>query len=97
MLRTIAAAAAMASLIAVSAAAHAQTTYAPGATGTKSDREAGRVTTSDQDGGGSGPVTSGAAPDPAIGNNTSKGTDARGTVDPPTRDRDANDALKKKE
>jgi len=35
--------------------------------------------------------------DRTIGDNPSRGTDAQGTVDPPSGDRDANDALKKAE
>lgn len=37
----------------------------------------------------------GARPDPMVGNNISRGTDNKGTVDPPTRDRDVVDAFKK--
>ncbi len=55
----------------------------------------GRYTTSDV---GPGAITfSGARPDPMVGNNVSRGTDNRGTVVPPTRDRDVIDAFKKVE
>ena len=53
----------------------------------------GRYTASDVD---PGYFTYGRArPDPVVGNNTSRGTDNNGTVDPPTRDRDVVDAFKK--
>jgi len=58
----------------------------------QSNLDNGRYTASDIDG---GTMTYGRArPDPAVGNNVSRGTDARGTVDPPARDRDVNDAFK---
>lgn len=59
----------------------------------QSDLDNGRYTASDT---GSGAVSFGRArPDPVVGNNTSRGTDTKGTVDPPARDRDVADAFKK--
>jgi hypothetical protein len=55
--------------------------------------EHGRYTATDV---GTGALSFGAAaPDPVVGNNTSRGTDNRGIVDPPSRDRDIVDAFKK--
>lgn len=92
-----------ASLVVAAAPSFAQSTAPPGAAtpSTRQERGAGSVTTSDQDlnrgAGGASTGTGTPAPDPTVGNNTSKGTDARGTVSPPPRDADANDALKKKD
>ena len=67
--------------------------YTYGASPLQRGLEHGRFTATDL---GPGVVTFGRArPDPVVGNNTSRGTDNKGTVDPPSRDRDVIDAFKK--